>query len=313
MSENNLINLGDVSKPAEILVERFCDGVGGVFKPWQIRRIAKAEADAEITKAKGELEKQKLAQASEMAQTEIGQRAISRLVDQEIRNQINMESILSIAIESVSKSSDPGNISNQFVSKVFENCKTVEEEELQELWGKLIASEANSPKSISQKTIDILSSLDTEDARLFNSYLSFCFGIKTPGGMAIYPFLTPSVKPILEGTGLKFEELQHLSSLGLINFNTMGYHFTFGDNQKGDQVLRIVGVEGELIVIFHDDAPRQVQVGDTLLTRAGEQLARSARPKVVDGVFEALSSDLIADKRSVVSPWPRRQYEDAES
>lgn len=311
MSENNLINLGDLSKPAEILVERFCDGVGGVFKPWQIRRIARAEADAEIAKTKGELEKQRLAQASEMARTEIGQRAISRLVDQEIRNQINMETILGLAIESITENSDPSNISNQFVSKVFESCKTVEEEELQRLWGRLIASEASAPKSISQKTIEILSSLDAEDAQLFNRFLSFCYGVPSSTGMDIYPFLTPSVKKIIEDHGIRFEELQHLDSLGLINFDTTGFHFTLSGTPQRKTRVTILGVEGTLHVVFNEGATPRIEVGDALLTRAGQQLAKSVEAKVIAGVFEAISADLFDHDRSIISPWPRLTHASA--
>ena len=41
---NSIINLGGLSKPATVLIEKISDAVGGVFKPYQIKRIAKAEA-----------------------------------------------------------------------------------------------------------------------------------------------------------------------------------------------------------------------------------------------------------------------------
>ncbi len=40
----SLVNIGELSKPATVLVEKISDAVGGIAKPWQIRRIAKAEA-----------------------------------------------------------------------------------------------------------------------------------------------------------------------------------------------------------------------------------------------------------------------------
>ena len=43
-----LINLGDLSKPATVLIERVSDAVGGIAKPWQIKRIAKAETKADL-------------------------------------------------------------------------------------------------------------------------------------------------------------------------------------------------------------------------------------------------------------------------
>ena len=37
---------GDWSKPATALIEKIADAVGGSFQPFQIRRVAQAQADA---------------------------------------------------------------------------------------------------------------------------------------------------------------------------------------------------------------------------------------------------------------------------
>jgi hypothetical protein len=39
---SSLINLGDLAKPASVLIEKISDAIGGGFKPWQTRRVAKA-------------------------------------------------------------------------------------------------------------------------------------------------------------------------------------------------------------------------------------------------------------------------------
>jgi hypothetical protein len=44
--ENPIAKLGDLSKPATVLIEKISDAVGGIFKPYQIVRVAKAEAEA---------------------------------------------------------------------------------------------------------------------------------------------------------------------------------------------------------------------------------------------------------------------------
>ena len=52
----SLINLGELSKPATVLIEKISDATGGIFRPFQIRRVAQAEADAEIIKASAKIE-----------------------------------------------------------------------------------------------------------------------------------------------------------------------------------------------------------------------------------------------------------------
>jgi len=57
MSEgNSIISLGNLSKPANTLVEKISEGIGGFCKPWQIRRVAKAEADVNLIKALSKIE-----------------------------------------------------------------------------------------------------------------------------------------------------------------------------------------------------------------------------------------------------------------
>ena len=48
MSDDNstsLVNLGNFSKPANTLIQKVSSAIGGVFEPWQIKRVAKAEAE----------------------------------------------------------------------------------------------------------------------------------------------------------------------------------------------------------------------------------------------------------------------------
>ncbi len=37
-----LSNIGELSKPATVLIEKVSDAIGGIFRPWQIRRVALA-------------------------------------------------------------------------------------------------------------------------------------------------------------------------------------------------------------------------------------------------------------------------------
>jgi hypothetical protein len=46
MTDNPLAKLGDLTKPATVLIEKISDAVGGIFKPYQVVRLAKAEAEA---------------------------------------------------------------------------------------------------------------------------------------------------------------------------------------------------------------------------------------------------------------------------
>lgn len=83
MSESgSLINIGELSKPATVLIEKIADATGGIFRPFQIRRVAQAEADAEKTRA-----------AAKIEVAELERRALHRFLNEEAKKQINIESI----------------------------------------------------------------------------------------------------------------------------------------------------------------------------------------------------------------------------
>ena len=86
MADGSLINLGELSKPATVLIEKISDAVGGIAKPWQIKRVANAEAEAEKIKTLAQIEI-----------TDIQQRALVRMVREEGIQQENIESITEVA------------------------------------------------------------------------------------------------------------------------------------------------------------------------------------------------------------------------
>ncbi len=54
--ESSLISLGESSKPATVLVEKISEAVGGIFKPYQIVRVAEAAAQADRVRAESQIE-----------------------------------------------------------------------------------------------------------------------------------------------------------------------------------------------------------------------------------------------------------------
>jgi len=53
-TSNSVLNLGEISKPANTLINKISEAVGGVFMPFQIIRVAKAEAEAAIIKTQND-------------------------------------------------------------------------------------------------------------------------------------------------------------------------------------------------------------------------------------------------------------------
>lgn len=206
MSDDNstsLVNLGELSKPANTLIEKVSSAIGGIFEPWQIKRVAKAEAEAGLIKAKSEIEI-----------TDLHRRAMHRFVEEEANRQENMEEITRKSIPHLAEESNPEKMEDDWVTNFFDKSRIVSDEEMQGIWAQVLAGEANAPGSFSKRTVNLLGDLDKRDAELFNTLCRFgwMFGNFTP-------LVFDTQEKIYDDLGINFGSLSHLDSLGLIQFN----------------------------------------------------------------------------------------------
>ena len=55
-SSNPILNIGELAKPATVLIEKVSDAVGCLYEPTKIRSIAKAKAKAAFITAESEIQ-----------------------------------------------------------------------------------------------------------------------------------------------------------------------------------------------------------------------------------------------------------------
>tara|TARA_R110002124_G_scaffold80265_2_gene212567 strand:+ start:1116 stop:1994 length:879 start_codon:yes stop_codon:yes gene_type:complete len=248
---NSLINLGDLSKPAAVLIEKVSDAVGGIAKPWQIQRVAKAEAKAEIIRAQGRLEI-----------SELEERALLRMVREEGLRQENIENVTARAIPLLTDGSQPEAIDNDWLAHFFDRARLISNEEMQALWSSILAGQANEPRSFTKRTIDLVATLDKFDAELFSALCKFCW--QTPQTI---PFIFDVESPIYKDAGLNFTYLTHLDSIGLIRFeNVSGFV-----RRKIPKVTSFLYFGKPIFVEFSNDE-NALEIGNVLLTQAGQEL-----------------------------------------
>src|SRR5687768_4210652 len=155
---NSIINLGDLTKPATVLIEKIAEATGAVFRPYQIVRVAKAEAEADKIKALANIEI-----------SEPQQRGLQRFILEQGLQQENMESITAQTLPQLKEDAKPEEIEDDWLAKFFAECKLVSDGEMQSLWAKLLAGQANQPGTFSKRTIEFVSNLDKSDAQLFTN------------------------------------------------------------------------------------------------------------------------------------------------
>ena len=176
MVGNLVVKGGGLTKPATVLVEKISDAVGGFAKPYQIERVAKAEAKAALIRTEAEIEIEALRL-----------RAFGRFAEEQTRHQLNMESITGKAILHLGDDASPEDMENDWLANFFDKCRNVSEEDMQDLWARVLAGEANNPGRFSRKTINILSDMERKYAKLFQDICRYRFSISGTDRLLIFP------------------------------------------------------------------------------------------------------------------------------
>lgn len=266
MTDNPLAKLGDLTKPATVLIEKISDAVGGIFKPYQIVRVAKAEAEADRIQAE-----------SQIQVTDLHRRAMHRFLEEEAKRQSNIENITQKALPLLEEKSAPQNVEDDWITNFFDKCRIVSDDDMQKLWSRVLVGEANRQGAFSKRTVNLLADLDKVDAELFMRLCGFAWQIGN-----IVPLVFDVQDEVYNRHGINFNSLGHLESLGLVQF----------DNIAGFQRLKLpknvtvfyYSKPAELM--FPKEADNSLALGHVLLTRAGHELAPVCGSTPVDGFFD---------------------------
>ena len=275
----SLVNFGKLSKPANTLIKKASSAVGGIFEPWQIKRVAKAEAEASLIKAKSEIEI-----------TDLHRRAMHRFVEEEANRQENMESITEKAIPQLENFSDPSRMEDDWVTNFFDKSRIVSDSEMQNLWASILAGEANSPGTYSKRTVNFLGDLDKRDAELFLALCGFGWLVGS-----FTPLIFDAQASIYNDKRLNFNTLTHLDSIGLIQFSNLS-----GFDRTGLPKSFTVSYCGQpLNLRMENEENNKLSIGKVLLTQIGIELALVCRAQGVDGFV-----DYVKEKWSKHLPEP---------
>jgi len=93
------VDLKGVSETAKLFINKVSDAIGGGARPWQIRRIAAAEADAKV-----------IAADADIRVSDLQRRAAQRWLNEEAEKQANMEAIAAGAVPKIGDNAKPESI-----------------------------------------------------------------------------------------------------------------------------------------------------------------------------------------------------------
>jgi len=274
-------NLTGLSKPLEKLIEVVSNGIGAISKPYLIRKTADAKAYEIKAIAEAVKEHQETLKSIDYNDTKvslisidkesliennypINERAQERLSFQENKRQQNIESITQSAFNNLENEPDVSDekVDDDWTTRFFNYAQDISNEEMQNLWGRILSGEVKRPNSFSLRTLDIVRNLTKQDAEVFMKIANY----------AIYDnretFLY-NQNDTLEKLGLSFNDIALMQEIGLL-YSGQFLTYTFF-KAKGNE--RTVFDFGENLVFFDrkENTPDQ-NISIISFTKTGKEL-----------------------------------------
>lgn len=284
-------DLVGLSKPLERLIEVTSAGIGRVTKAHFSKKDAEAKAyeirllseaigasrnlvnEAGYDDGKVKLSGVELpAHLSIAADAELVSRALGQQTFKAITQQLNAEAIVSnAAAELTHDESVPDDKPEpEWTSRFFRIAEDIPTEELQFLWGKILAGEIRKPGSFSLRTLELLRNLSKKEAEAFVALTPYIIHAGEN-----YFYLRDSEYIIGKDGKLSFGEILKLKEAGLVNSDSM-LGLTFGKKNAGSEAYYF---NGELAIKFRfESGHSEVQMSVGMLTFAGIQLLKLVAP-----------------------------------
>ncbi len=289
-NSNSIINFGELSKPATVLIEKISDAVGGIYKPYQIKRVAKAEVEAEKIRALADIEIR-----------DLQQRALVRFVAEETKKQANIEAITAKSINDLKDDARPENIEDDWISDFFDKCRLISDREMQGLWAKVLAGEANNPGTYSKRTVNFISSIDKSDAKLFTSLCSYGWLLES---------IEPTIEPLIYDVDdeiytknkITFASLIHLDDIGLISFKDIA---TISRTHLR-KTIKIFYYGTPINIRFKNQENNHLNTGKVHLSKVGQELAPISEGKPVPEFLDYVLKKWTEMGLITFSDWPNR-------
>lgn len=198
------------------------------------------------------------------------ERTLERISYQEAQKQLNIESVTFFAAEQLkqeqSVTGEP--LDENWKTRFFNIAEDISNEEMQSIWGRILAGEIKQPKSYSLRTLELLKNLAKEEAEVFIKVAQ----LRINAGDKYFIYNPEDGEFLKAEFGITFLDRLLLSELGLIASEiNLEFSLQPTENNKQSNVLSY-GNKG-IVLYRNEHTPKQgIQV--LVLTKIGVELSR---------------------------------------
>ena len=216
--------------------------------------------------------------------------------------------IIDKASEFLDEGADIREIDEDWRANYFDKCRLVHDDDMQTLWAKILAGEANNSGTYSKRSINSIADIDKGDAQLFTELCRYVCKIKytyenqektefVPLIFDNYLHTKPLYVSTLPNYHIRTHDLDHLDNIGMIRVVGYGsdeitgeYNFRFRTDVIQSDVPIEANYYGESIRLSNHPAdgmgaPFSLPIGKVKLTQIGSELYPICGSAPVDGFF----------------------------
>lgn len=273
-------NLLGLDKPATKLIEVISAGFGTLYRPRAMRNEADAKAYEVIALEKAAAEGEKIRRDIEITSAigrietitaqnpELAARAKQRLLVREIEGQVNIEAIAEHAALALTSTVSEEPVSPDWRRKFFLEAENICDEDMQKLWGKVLAGEVTNPGSFSIRALDTLRNISQSEAELFRVLCS----VSMSDGWIVLP---SDLNSVFLPFGMSYMSIVTLKDIGLLaNGEDLHRSLTIPSGSK------VIYSNNGIYIQLSESPGAYHQIPSLFLSNVGKELQRLIEPNV---------------------------------
>lgn len=264
-------------------------GIGSLLTPWQILRESDARTEARrreiilLAQAEKQAEDIKKGKCNILEADVINipniekrieptfeienlvKQAESKNIEDHIREEININKAVIYAEDELAGSSQEPpekSVDDDWLYRWKENASKVSAEELQQIWGKVLAGEIKSPGKYSLRTLEFLKNISQKEASLIEKVAQF----------NISGCISRDEEEILTKNGLSFGSFILLQELGIIHGVESTAIIVKYCSDIEDLFQKVLLSNGKALLITHEDATKKITIKAYGITTLGKQV-----------------------------------------
>lgn len=280
--EDNM-NASDVVQaivsPVEKLIDAVSGAIGKAYEPRHIKKLAEAKAHginviAEAVRNNSDVPivyNSKGVSIDTSNFEEIAKRASSRLAYQEIAKQQNIEAVVDIAYKELENTETVSNepVNRDWMLRFFNSVEDISNEDMQRIWGRILAGEIKEPNTFSYRTLEKLKNMTQQEAKCFQLVSS----------LALYgggKWFILQDDEIMNRHNVRFVNILELEECGLMSAQDLSFTLNSSVNEASYiHNSQIVGM-----IRGKEDRMEKLEIFIHVFTENGSQLMKSISPQV---------------------------------